>query len=1058
MKGLPLAVYLCETIQNGHSIALLPSEPAWAVLNKMAVSLLQACCPSSMVSEGYRLLQIQGDSFDSMVTHLRAQTGLSFAVCEHCVQDLLRQLPKAHTPLAKRRQRQAQELKELWLHLTDACNLHCSHCLFSEDLKKGRMLNPEDLLNLIKQACDLGAGLICFTGGEPLLYANFFEIVSQILRQFPVKIAVLTNGTLIPHQLQVISGLNRDRIYFQISLDGPSEIHDAIRGKGRFDATLQGIHALQGLQMPFGIATAVNSTTLLHLRPFLHLLAANGIQNLHLMWHFFRGNGRHFEAFHAEDVVQILMAFQEAESLGIVIDNLTAIEAQVFSPIGTAFGTGNGGWESLAVGPDGFIYATPAQVDRRQLQVGHIKDGLKQVWLHGEGLQKLRSSLQLQPFPVQDDPWRPLLGIGDLDHMLTDLTNGISLKKDPYYSIQKALAIWAIEKETKGLKTQANTPQIVLRMGDLTAQCPSSAEINFTHCNCLLSIGSVRNQQLIASFYAQRAQKPDANIRNPVKIQESNLQFIPEKALLRMYGCGSPVIDAQLQPGETLLDLGCGTGVECFIALQQVGKTGMVYGLDMLPDMLQIANEAKAELAKHTNCNNVHFIQGDMSAIPLPDASVDVVISNCVINLTRNKRQVFSEIWRVLKPGGRMVISDVVTETEPPLQIRSHHGLAGECIAGALVQDYLCSVLQGLGFIDIQLLKRFPYRQIQDHTFHSLTFRAFKPSLLQTGQRVLYAGPGRALLLNDTLLATGLTTEIASNALSALHSKADYVFLLNAQGSVTNLSSSATPCCSIPQADFISDSKEKPCDCTADQITHQKTIVHSTGCLICGAEIQYFTTTRTMVCAVCQRTFEASSCCKNGHFVCDTCHITEPIEVIREVCLTSQEKDMISLMQQIRAHRRFPIHGPEHHAMVPAIILTAYKNAGGGIDKEHILTAIERGGKVPGGACGYMGICGAAIGVGIAFSILLQASPLTPSKRQQVQGLVNQTLAEIAGFEAARCCQRESYLALKAAERLSKTTLAIQLQAQSELVCRQFSKNRECIGTRCPLHVSNRRP
>jgi hypothetical protein len=138
--------------------------------------------------------------------------------------------------------------------------------------------------------------------------------------------------------------------------------------------------------------------------------------------------------------------------------------------------------------------------------------------------------------------------------------------------------------------------------------------------------------------------------------------------------------------------------------------------------------------------------------------------------------------------------------------------------------------------------------------------------------------------------------------------------------------------------------------------------------------------------------------------------------------------------------------------------LTAYKNAGGGIDKEHILTAIERGGKVPGGACGYMGICGAAIGVGIAFSILLQASPLTPSKRQQVQGLVNQTLAEIAGFEAARCCQRESYLALKAAERLSKTTLAIQLQAQSELVCRQFSKNRECIGTRCPLHVSNRRP
>ena len=169
---------------------------------------------------------------------------------------------------------------------------------------------------------------------------------------------------------------------------------------------------------------------------------------------------------------------------------------------------------------------------------------------------------------------------------------------------------------------------------------------------------------------------------------------LPAEAVLASLGCGNPTALAQLNPGETVLDLGSGGGIDVLLSARRVGPAGKAYGLDMTDEMLALArdNQRKAGVA------NVEFLKGEIEHIPLPDASVDVIISNCVINLSADKDQALREAFRVLKPGGRLAVSDVVTRGEVPGAIRRNVELWIGCLAGALdEQDYL-SKLAAAGF------------------------------------------------------------------------------------------------------------------------------------------------------------------------------------------------------------------------------------------------------------------------------------------------------------------------------------------------------------------------
>lgn len=179
---------------------------------------------------------------------------------------------------------------------------------------------------------------------------------------------------------------------------------------------------------------------------------------------------------------------------------------------------------------------------------------------------------------------------------------------------------------------------------------------------------------------------------------------IPEGANLGL-GCGNPIAHAGLKPGEVVLDLGSGAGIDCFLAAREVGATGRVIGVDMTPSMLE---RARANVAKH-DIANVEFRMGEIEHLPVADGTVDVVISNCVVNLSPDKPQVFREAYRALKPGGRMVVSDLVLTRELGEALRRNVELYVGCVAGAALEaDYL-RMIREAGFADVEVLERAGY-------------------------------------------------------------------------------------------------------------------------------------------------------------------------------------------------------------------------------------------------------------------------------------------------------------------------------------------------------------
>ena len=179
-----------------------------------------------------------------------------------------------------------------------------------------------------------------------------------------------------------------------------------------------------------------------------------------------------------------------------------------------------------------------------------------------------------------------------------------------------------------------------------------------------------------------------------------DLDGIPEGAGLASLGCGNPIAVADLAPGETVLDLGSGGGIDVLLSSRRVGPTGKVYGLDMTDDMLALARENQ----RVAGVTNVEFLKGELESIPLPDGTVDVIISNCVVNLSADKDQALAEAFRVLKPGGRFAVSDVVVRGEVPADVRKNVELWIGCLAGALEEKEFEAKLRKAGFGGVEIV------------------------------------------------------------------------------------------------------------------------------------------------------------------------------------------------------------------------------------------------------------------------------------------------------------------------------------------------------------------
>jgi arsenite methyltransferase len=194
----------------------------------------------------------------------------------------------------------------------------------------------------------------------------------------------------------------------------------------------------------------------------------------------------------------------------------------------------------------------------------------------------------------------------------------------------------------------------------------------------------------------------DASAADPITSNlytEGEKAVLPAEAVAASLGCGNPTALAELRAGDTVLDLGSGGGIDVLLSARRVGPSGKAYGLDMTDEMLALARENQ----RKSGVDNVEFLKGEIEAIPLPDASVDVIISNCVINLSADKDRVFAEAFRVLKPGGRFAVSDVVVRGEVPPAIRRSVELWIGCVAGALEESEYRAKLSKAGFEDVDL-------------------------------------------------------------------------------------------------------------------------------------------------------------------------------------------------------------------------------------------------------------------------------------------------------------------------------------------------------------------
>src|SRR5882724_4028641 len=302
---------------------------------------------------------------------------------------------------------------------------------------------------------------------------------------------------------------------------------------------------------------------------------------------------------------------------------------------------------------------------------------------------------------------------------------------------------------------------------------------------------AINPESAVRQRYAAAARAPVAALCCAVDYERQHLKIIPDEVIQKDYGCGDP--SRYLKPGETVLDLGSGTGKICFIAAQVVGATGKIIGIDMTDEMLEVARRNAPIVAERLGYANVEFRKGRIQDLaldldkldielrkrPITDAasflaadqlaeelrvthpliasdSIDAVVSNCVLNLVepKSKRQLFDEIFRVLKKGGRAVICDIVSDEEVPEQLQNDPDLWSGCISGALTENGFLTAFENAGFYGIQILKRAvqPWRTVQGIEFRSVTVEAFKGkqgACFERNQAVIYRGPFKEVLDDD---------------------------------------------------------------------------------------------------------------------------------------------------------------------------------------------------------------------------------------------------------------------------------------------------------------------
>ena len=752
---------------DGLTYAVDGAAPNWIVVEPAGRALLEA------------IMQGAGTvTFGALVARYAAERQLEAGKAWVHVHDFLRALDRAgilsdqafgRAPYPGRLALVAPRgLRELWLQINNACNLACTHCLVSSGPGKEPGLPLERLLGVVDRAVELGLERLYITGGEPFVRKDVFALLRHATEERGLEAIVLTNATVFQGSIgRALDGLDRSRVRFQVSIDGARAVsNDAIRGPGTFAKALERARLLSDLGYEVSVTTVTTRGNLAELPEIPRIVKDVGARSHHLMWTHKRGRAAVSLNGLFPEVPELVSAVQAtadaAEGAGVALDNLESVKRRVNGVPGVKYDFGNGGWDSLCVNFDGKVYPTAALANDRALLCGDAaRDDLARILETSPVVRRLREATVARKPSMQDDPFRFFTGGGDWEHAWC-FSGGDPLAPDPYYPIQLALVrrvmttLGKEKRERTNRRSGYDAPLVLHAMGEGAIACGTAdgtlAEqpVLTLHSNCVLSFDVDRPRAKVREFYAAAAEQPETDLCCPTRYDAGAVAHIPQDVLDRFYGCGSPMTSANVKPGESVVDLGSGAGIDVFIAAKLVGPTGKAVGVDMTDAMLTVANENRPQVAAALGYDVVEFRKGYLEAIPVASKTVDVITSNCVVNLSPDKPRVFEEMWRILKDHGRIVISDIVSEREVPPHLKVNPRLWGECLVGALTQEQFLALLERAGFYGLSVLKKTYWKDVEGYPFFSITLRGFKyektVGCVFKGHRAVYLGPGKAFV------------------------------------------------------------------------------------------------------------------------------------------------------------------------------------------------------------------------------------------------------------------------------------------------------------------------
>jgi radical SAM protein with 4Fe4S-binding SPASM domain len=748
--------------RNGLHLFIDPESPNWISVNHIGAEILKLCDGRHTLSFIQNKIITKYNQSDKD----RVAREVSEFVNAAGLMEFISDSPFKRPEYRGRSSAIApHKLDELWIYYTLACNLRCKHCLVSAGSSLKNELTTEETKKLVDEAVTLGVKRFYITGGEPFIKDGIFEIIKYITRQKKRELIILTNATLFDDKkIAALKKVYNPKMILQVSLEGPNAaIHDKLRGKGSFDKAVEGVKKLISIGITPVVSTAISKFNENQIPATSRFLSKLGIKEHNVLWMHAKGRGAQntnelsvSSSKIAQTMKKLKKSYKEQE---LILDNVESLKVRVRTKRGRKNDLCNNCYEKICVNSDGHVYPCASLNGDKAFDSGSVrKSSLKDIWLNSKIMQKGRENTVHDKTGCNACDLKFFCGGGCTSHSYyaseVDTGKGSMKAQDPYCETYKELfkdILWELASE--GVTSLDNgkgyTPPHVYNAMDSklpaylkssSKSIDSSVDVGCYHCSCVLSVDVEDDEEIckpeikghvtktVKKKFSKAAHLPVKDYYCPTGYNPEDLAHIPDDVLKVSYGCGNPAALADINAGETIVDLGAGGGIDCFIAAKKLGKKGKVIGIDMTDEMVEKAAVSAEKVAEVLGYNVVEFRKGDVMDLPVNDNTVDLVISNCVINLTEDKTRVLDEIFRILKPGGRFIISDIVADKPVPGYMKRDKELWNACLSGALTDKRFKEAAENAGFPEVTLTRNYLYKNVEYINFYCITLKATKPA------------------------------------------------------------------------------------------------------------------------------------------------------------------------------------------------------------------------------------------------------------------------------------------------------------------------------------------